>query len=285
MRIIRSILVFLAVLAFGFVIFFILEGEKVQVFQPKGTIAKQELHLILVNLTLMLIILIPTFICLLTVAWKYRSNNAKTKYAPEKKHGKLNQTIIWSIPSVIVLIMAIHTWKATHQLDPYKTIGSKSEELIIQVVALDWKWLFIYPEESIATLNYVQFPEKRPIRFELAADGSPMNSFWIPQLSGQIYCMTGMVTPLHIMADGIGTYPGRAAEINGKGYAKMRFTAHSITEQEFDNWVQEVHASPLKLDQELYRELRKPSIDNPRQFYANVEKNLFQTIVMKVNNP
>lgn len=281
----RLFLFLLPVLAIGFSIFFLFAGEKVQVFQPKGMIAKQELNLILVNLTLMHIILIPTFICLLAAAWRYRASNSKAKYEPEKKHGKLNQGIIWSLPSVIVLIMAVHTWKETHRLDPYKRIAPKEEELLIQVVALDWKWLFIYPEQGIATVNFVQFPEKKPIRFELAADGSPMNSFWIPQLSGQIYCMTGMITPLHIMADGIGTYPGRAAEINGYGYAKMRFVAKSTTKEEFDDWTREVRESPLHLDNLSYAELLKPSVDHPVQFYSTVENDLFKTIVKKVNAP
>lgn len=285
MKTIKLILIFFFALSLGFAIFFIFNGEKVQVFQPKGTIAKQELHLILDNLILMLIILIPTFVCLLAVAWKYRASNSKAKYDPEKKYGKVNQAIMWTLPSVIVLIMAIHTWNKTHQLDPYKRIGSTDEELLIQVVALDWKWLFIYPLQNIATVNFVQFPEKRPIRFELAADGSPMNSFWIPQLSGQIYCMTGMITPLHLMADGIGTYPGRAAEINGDGYAKMTFVAKSTTQEDFDNWVNDLKNSPLQLDHKQYAELLKPSIDHPTQFYSNVEKDLFMEIVMKVMEP
>lgn len=283
MKTIKFLFIFFSVLALAFAIFFVFKGEKVQVFQPKGTIASQELNLILVNLTLMLLILVPTFIWLLAVAWKYRASNAKAKYDAKKEYGKFNQFLIWSIPSVIVLIMAIHTWKATHHLDPYKRIGPKEEELLIQVIALDWKWLFIYPEQSIATLNFVQFPEKRAIRFELTADNSPMNSFWIPQLSGQIYCMTGMITPLHIMADGTGTYPGRAAEINGQGYAKMRFVAKSTTQEDFEHWVDEVRQSPLHLDLKLYGELIEPSIDDPVQFYSKVDNALFEAIVMKGN--
>ncbi len=285
MKAVKIFLIFLSTLLLGAAIFFVFKGEKVQVFQPKGIIAKQELNLILVNLTWMHLILLPTFIWLLAVIWKYRSSNPKAEYDPEKKYGIINQLLIWLLPSVIVLIMAIHTWKETHNLDPYKRIGSKEEELLIQVVAIDWKWLFIYPEQGIATLNFVQFPEKRPIRFELAADGSPMNSFWIPQLSGQIYCMSGMITPLHVMADGTGTYPGRAAEINGRGYSKMTFVAQSTTQEDFEQWVDEVRQSHLQLDQKLYAELLKPSIDDPVQFYTNVDKDLFETIVMKVNMP
>jgi cytochrome o ubiquinol oxidase subunit II len=285
MKTVKLFLIFAAVLSIAFSLFFIFHGEKVQVFQPKGMIAKEELNLILFNVALMLVILLPTFVLLLVTAWKYRASNAKAEYNPEKKYGKLNQFILWSLPSVIVLIMAVYTWKATHQLDPYKRIDPKEQELVIQVVALDWKWLFIYPEQDIATLNYVQFPEKKPIRFELVADGSPMNSFWIPQLSGQIYCMTGMVTPLHVVADGVGSYSGKAAEINGEGYAKMRFIAKSTSEADFDSWVEIVKDSPLQLDHKAYAELLMPSIDHPAAFYSGVEKDLFKTIIMKVNEP
>lgn len=285
MKTIKFFLILFAILATFYSIFFVFTGEKVQVFQPKGTIAKQELELILFNLTMMLSILTPTFILLLITAWKYRTNNKQAKYDPEKKHGKLNQTILWILPAIVVAIMAIVTWKQTHHLDPYKPLGAKDEEMTIQVIALDWKWLFIYPDQGIATLNFVQFPEKKAIRFELTADGSPMNSFWIPHLSGQIYCMTGMVTPLHLMADGVGSYPGRAAEINGKGYAKMTFVAQSSTKEDFDKWINEVKQSPLKLDDKLYAELIKPSVGNLPQSYSHVEKDLFETVVMKVNRP
>ena len=281
MKIIRFVLTFFFALGLALAIFFMFKGQTIQVFQPEGIIARQELNLILVNLTLMGIILIPTFVWLLSAIWKYRANNDKAQYEPEKTYGKFNQAIIWSIPSLIVLIMALHTWKETHHLDPYKRIESAEEELLIQVVALDWKWLFIYPKEAIVTVNFVQFPEKRPIRFELAADGSPMNSFWIPQLSGQIYCMTGMVTPLHIMADGVGMYPGRAAEINGEGYAQMTFVAKSTTQQDFDTWIDQVKSSPTQLNQQLYEELLTPSIDDPIKLFSGVKNDLFEMIVMK----
>jgi len=283
MKSVRLILIFSSILAFSFAIFFIFTNEKVLVFQPKGLIAKQELNLIHVNLILMLIILVPTFIWLLAVLWKY--SKAQGKHDPEKTYGRLNQMIIWALPSLIVLVMAIHTWKQTHQLDPYRRISAKEDELVIQVVAIDWKWLFIYPEQGIASVNFVQFPEKKAIRFELAADGSPMNSFWIPELSGQIYCMTGMMTPLHIMADGVGSYRGKAAEINGEGYAKMNFVAKSSTQEEFSDWVEEVKQSALELDLPTYKELLKPSIDHPMELYRAVEADLFDTIIMKYMHP
>jgi cytochrome o ubiquinol oxidase subunit 2 len=181
--------------------------------------------------------------------------------------------------------MAVVTWHASHKLDPYKPLMSDVLPLEIQVVALDWKWLFIYPEEGVASVNFVQFPASTPIKLILTADGSPMNSFWLPQLSGQIYAMSGMVTPLHIMADMPGVYTGRAAEINGAGFADMTFVAKSTSQSDFDTWVKEVKQSPLKLNASVYNELVKPSQNNPITLYSSVEKELFHTIVVKYMDP
>jgi cytochrome o ubiquinol oxidase subunit 2 len=148
-------------------------------------------------------------------------------------------------------------------------------------VALDWKWLFIYPKEQIATLNYMRIPEKTPIDLTLCADGSPMNSFWVPQLSGQIYAMSGMTTPLHIIADVPGVFTGRAAEINGQGFADMTFIVESTERADFDAWVLEVKQSKLLLTQEFYTELVKPSMRHPVTFYSHVDEGLFHNIVMK----
>lgn len=158
---------------------------------------------------------------------------------------------------------------------------SDVKPLTIQVVALDWKWLFIYPEEQIATVNFVAFPAATPIHFDLAADASPMNSFWIPELSGQIYSMTGMITQLNIIADKPGEFAGRAAEINGKGFADMTFVAKSLAPGDFANWVAEVRTSPLKLTDEVYTELLKPSEKIPVTHYSSIGKNMFHHIVMK----
>lgn len=275
----------LAVLAMASACFFVLKNEKALVIHPKGIIAHKELKLIVTNLILMLIIIIPTFILILVVAWKYRANNPKAEYHSKKSYRVLKDLLLWIIPSIIVAIMAVVTWKATHELDPYKPLESHVKPLTIQVIALDWKWLFIYPDQGIATVNFVQFPDHTPIHFKLSADGSPMNSFWIPQLSGQIYCMAGMITPLYIMADGPGVYSGKAAEINGKGYAKMTFVAKSSSQYDFDDWVTYVQTSPLKLDNLTYEELIKPTIDHPIILFSDVETELFKKITMKYMHP
>jgi cytochrome o ubiquinol oxidase subunit 2 len=285
MRKITFVVGILATLAYLFGIYFVLSQEHALVTHPKGIVAQRQLDLIITNIILMLLILVPTLIFILAMAWKYRGDNAQAKHDPNYKLKVAGQAMLWIIPSIIVAVMAPITWKATHALDPYKPLESNVKPLQIQVVAINWKWLFIYPEQEIATLNFVQFPERTPIHFSLAADNSPMNSFWIPELSGQIYAMSGMITPLHVMADGPGEYPGKAVEINGDGYADMRFTAKSTTTSDFQKWVAEVKKSPLSLTEEVYNKLREPSIGDPVTLYSSVEKDLFNKIVMKYMPP
>ncbi len=201
MKRITPIIGILAILGALLAAFFVLRSENALLTHPKGIIAQSELDLIVINYCLMLIVIVPTFILLFVTIRKYHAKNSKVKSDPEHALSVFGELILWMIPSIVIAVMVVITWKAAHELDPYKPIKSEVKPLTIQVVALDWKWLFIYPEQGIATLNFVQFPAGTPIHFELAADGSPMNSFWIPQLSGQIYSMTGMTTQLHIMAD------------------------------------------------------------------------------------
>jgi cytochrome o ubiquinol oxidase subunit 2 len=152
------------------------------------------------------------------------------------------------------------------------------------VIALDWKWLFIYPEQRIATVNYVAFPEKTPVNFQITAD-APMNSFWIPQLGGQIYAMPGMSTKLHLMADRTGEFRGSSANISGEGFAGMTFTAKSDTSAGFDRWVKSIKQSPNQLSLGTYDQLAKPSQDNPPMYYSLKEHNLYDIVVMKFMEP
>lgn len=285
MKWIKFTLILLAILSFLFGIFFVLRSEYALVMHPKGIIAQHERNLIITNYLLMFTIVIPTFIILFIVAWRYRAKNSKAQYDPDHSFGVLGELMLWVVPSIVIAVMIVITWYRTYELDPYQPLKSEVKPLTIQVVALDWKWLFIYPEQQIAAVNFVQFPAHTPIRFELAADGSPMNSFWIPQLSGQIYAMTGMVTPLHIMADELGEYSGRASEINGMGYAGMIFVAKATSQLDFDKWVESVKQSGLRLTEEIYDELVKPSENNPVVFYSYVKEDLFNKIVMRYMPP
>ena len=191
----------------------------------------------------------------------------------------MEELIWWAIPFEIVLILGALTWTSTHELDPPKPLPGGAP-LVVQVVALDWKWLFIYPEEEIATVNYVRLVVDRPVRFEITAD-APMNSFWIPELGGQIYAMTGMVTALNLMASREGQFIGKSANYSGVGFAQMKFTAEAVSQESFDTWVQEVKASPDTLSWSEYETLAEPSVANRPMYYGLVEPNLHAMIVSK----
>jgi cytochrome o ubiquinol oxidase subunit 2 len=266
-------------------IYLALTSEKALVAHPRGLLAAAELKLIHTNIFLMLAIVVPTLVIFFWVAWRFRSMGLEVEHDSEKTYGGWVELSLWVVPFVVVVPMAMVTWEATHQLDPYRPIEDEGEALHVQVVAIDWKWLFIYPEQGIASVNLLQIPEKRPIRFELAADGSPMNSFWIPQLSGQIYTMTGMSTILHIMADGPGRFTGRAAEINGRGFSEMTFEVVSSSESDFESWVAFVKESPRPLTDVAYAELLQPSVNHPVALYSFVDKDFYHKIIMKYMHP
>lgn len=263
----------------------VLSSENALVVHPKGIVAQNELDLIIINIILMLIIIVPTYILLFTVVWKYCISKKKTEYEPEHSYGFKGELIMWGLPSIIVLALSIFTWNKTHELNPYNPLDSSADPLVVQVVALNWKWLFIYPEQGIATLNYLQIPERTQIHLKLAADGSPMNSFWIPQLSGQIYAMTGMSTQLYLMANGLGEYTGKEVEITGEGYADMTFQVKSTSLKDFDEWVEQIKKSPHHLTRDVYNELVKPSINKSVIQYTEVEKDLYLKIIRKYKYP
>lgn len=283
--IIRFLIGILAVVIGVVGVAFVLASENALVVHPKGVVAQDELELIIVNIFLMLLIIVPTYILLFAVVWKYCIRNEKAKYDPDHTYGPVGDLIMWGLPSIIVAIMSIVTWNRTHHLDPYKPLESEVKPLAVQVVALDWKWLFIYPELGIATLNYFYIPEQTPIHLRLTADGSPMNSFWIPQLSGQIYSMTGMSTQLHLMADAPGEYTGRAVEINGEGYADMTFSVKSASIRDFEEWVAHVKKSSFHLTADIYEDLVKPSVNKSIILFSEVEKDLYHQIVHKYMHP
>ncbi len=280
MKKVKVVLISIAVLLGLAAVYFEICNESTLVMHPKGVIAHEELSLIRTNIGWMLVVIIPTLIWLFVTAWKYQSKHTDEEYEPEGRAGVFTQALLWLIPSSVVAVMSVITWNAAHRLDPYAEISS-SKPLIIQVVAMDWKWLFIYPEHNIASLNFFQFPEQTPVQFKLTGDDAPMNSFWIPQMSGQIYAMTGMVNTLNIMADGPGEYRGRAVEINGDGYADMTFKAKSCSKSEFDAWIKKVQSSNTQLSQETYSALSKHEINDAVVLYSTVEKELFDKIVMK----
>lgn len=263
---------------------FLLRGTSIDVLAPKGTIAEQQFDLILLTSLLSLIIVIPVFALTFFIVWKYRAGNTKAKYDPQWDHSRKLEAAWWLIPFTLIAVLAVITWVSSHKLDPYRPIESDKKPVTIQVIALPWKWLFIYPEQDIATVNYVQFPEKTPVNFELTAD-APMNSFWIPQLGGQVYAMAGMTTKLHLEASGVGEYRGSSANISGEGFAGMKFTARSTSQKDFDAWVLGTKTSSLALTLSEYEKLAKPSENNPPTFYSSRDANLYDTVIMKYMMP
>lgn len=262
----------------------LLRGTNVAVLNPEGTIADEQRNLILIATLLSLIVIVPVYTLTFFIARKYRADNKKATYSPEWDHNNKLEFIWWGIPCAIIVVLSIITWQTTHQLDPYKPLASEAEPVRVQVVALDWKWLFIYPEEKIASVNYVQFPEDTPVNFEITAD-APMNSFWIPQLGGQVYAMAGMITKLHLMADKQGIYTGSSANISGEGFAGMKFTARSTTDADYETWIQSVRQSSNALDYETYEKLAEPSKDNPATYYVLSDDKLYSRVLMKYMAP
>ena len=268
-------LIILSLLFIDFILLFfiLLHGNNNAILNPQGFIAFQQKNLIILAVLLMLCVAIPVFIAAFYIAHKYREGNTKAKYTPDVDHNHKLQALWWGILSFVILILCVINWQATHALDPSKSIKSSAKPLTIEVVALQWKWMFIYPEQHIATVNYIVFPEKTPLVFKLTGN-APMNSFWIPQLGGQMYAMTGMVTTLHLMADKTGEYRGSSAEISGAEFAGMTFKAKSVSASEFAAWVESVKKSPQTLTFDEYKKLAKPSADTPATFYSSTEGDL-----------
>lgn len=254
------------------------------VLNPEGTIANQQRDLLFFASLLSLIVVIPVYFLVFFIAWKYRADNKKAKYLPKWDHNHKLEFIWWGIPIILILILAVITWKSSHDLDPYKPLASDKRPVTIQVVALEWKWLFIYPEQNIASVNYVEFPEKTPVNFQITGD-APMNSFWIPKLGGMVYAMAGMQTKLHLMAHKEGVYEGSSSNLSGEGFAGMRFKARSSSEANFNTWVDNIQNSPSKLTAAEYEKLAKQSKNNPEAFYASYEPGLYDTIINKYMAP
>jgi cytochrome o ubiquinol oxidase subunit 2 len=278
-RAVRRIILGLASLAA--VIALLLQGKNVALFNPKGLIAQEQLNLMFIAVGLMLVLGIPALYILYFTAWKYRESNNKAKHEPNIRHSRFLDLGMWLIPGGLAVVLALIMIPATHKLEPNKSIAADAKPLTIQVVAMQWKWVFIYPEQNIATVNFVQIPEDTPVKFELTADEAPMTSFWIPNLGGMLYAMTGHNNQLNLIADTPGDYPGSSAEINGEGFAGMKFTARASSQGDFDKWLQKAKRSPAVLDTAEYDKLLKPSENNPTALYSATEADIYDTVLKK----
>jgi len=255
-----------------------LSGCTEGVLDPKGPIAGAERQILFNSLGIMLAIVIPTILATLGVAYWYRSSNWRARYMPDFVYSGRLELLVWSIPAMTVLLVGGVAWVGAHDLDPHKPITSAVKPVTVQVVSLDWKWLFIYPEQGIATVNELIIPAGTPINLELTSSGV-MNSFFVPQLGSQIYTMAGMTTRLQLQADHPGAYRGLSAQYSGEGFADMRFAVDAVPAENFAQWVDAARSAGPVLDAPAYAELAKPSSAVAPFTYRSVTANLFDSVL------
>lgn len=265
--------------------FLLLGGCKIAMLDPKGVIAATQKQLLIDATLLMLIVVIPAILMSFFFIWRYRERKGSTaKYTADWSHNTMIEVVCWAIPCLIIIALAILTWVTTHTLDPYRPLDVKKKPLVIEVVALDWKWLFIYPEQHIATVNYARIPTGTPVLLKITAD-APMNSIEIPQLAGQIYAMPGMRTKLNLMATSNGRYNGFSANFSGDGFSEMNFIVEASSENDFNKWAQTAQRTKEKLTIARYKELVRPSVDNPVAYFSQPADHLFNDIIMSYMMP
>jgi cytochrome o ubiquinol oxidase subunit 2 len=289
-------------------------GGDVVTFNSKGQIGIEQRDLIIISFVLMLLVVIPAVFMTFYFGWKYRQGNTSAEYLPNWNHSTKIEIVVWGVPCVIIAVLAYLTWVSSHSLDPYKPITdekiahsvqnnpnaavasqAKKQPITIQVIAEQWKWVFIYPEQNIATVNEIVFPVNTPINFRITSNAA-MNSFSIPQLGGMVYAMAGMQTQLHLIANELSEkdglpgrsktdgYMGMSANYSGYGFSNMRFRAHAVTDAEYAAWVNQVKASQQTLDMTKLRQLRddpknRPHHPHPVEYYSSVAPNFFKSVL------
>jgi cytochrome o ubiquinol oxidase subunit 2 len=250
------------------------------VLDPQGPVASAE-RLILFNATaIMLVVVLPVIVLTLAFAWWYRASNKRAVYWPDWSYSGHIELVVWSIPAMVVILLAGVAWTGSHLLDPARELKSDVKPVRIEVVSLDWKWLFIYPDLKIATVNQLVVPTGTPVEF-LLTSASVMNSFFVPQLGSQIYTMPGMTTRLNLLAERPGDYPGLSANFSGDGFSDMRFLVHAVPAAEFSNWRVRASGEGAVLNADTYSQLARAGVDTQMQTYRSVDPNLFDRIVQQ----
>lgn len=261
--------------------------SKAVVLHPAGDIAAQQANMVVTATWLMLIIIVPVIALTLFFAWKYRQGNTEAEYDPEWHHSTTLELVIWTVPLLIIIALGALTWIGTHKLDPYRPLDridaqrplpADAKPLEVQVVAMDWKWLFFYPEQGIATVNELAAPVDRPILFRLTAT-STMNAFYVPDLAGMVYAMPGMQTELNAVINRAGVYQGMSSHYSGAGFSGMTFKFHGLSNEEFAQWVHQAKAEGKKLDRKTYLTLVQPSERDPVQRFSSVEAGLYDKVL------
>ena len=248
------------------------------VLDPQGPIAAAERLLLINSTAIMLVVVVPVILATLAFAWWYRSSNPRAKHSPGLAYEGRIEFVVWSIPALTVILLGGVIWIGSHQLDPRTPLPADADPLRVDVVALDWKWLFIYPDQGIAAVNRLVIPAGTPVEFRLTS-ATVMNSFFVPQLGSQIYTMGGMTTHLNLLADAPGQYPGFSANFSGDGFSQMRFTVEAVPAGDFTAWVAQARGTGSALDASGYAELAKPSQAVPPTTYRSVAPQLFERIV------
>lgn len=255
-------------------------GASMPVIDTRGVIGNAQRDLLYFAVGIMLIVVLPVFFLVFFISWKYREGNKKAKYRPNWASNKWLELIWWGIPIVIIGILSVVTWTTSHSLDPYRPLEQNKQAVKVQVVALQWKWLFIYPEVGVASVGEMAMPVNTPVEFTITSD-APMNSFWIPQLGGQIYAMSGMSTKLHLDADTVGDYRGVSANLSGEGHSSMTFTAKARSDSEYTAWLNDARTNGLQLDSAMYERLRLPSKNDEVKYYRVATSDLYDSIVKR----
>ena len=259
---------------------FLLTSCNLVVFNPKGQVATDERDLIILATGLMLLVVVPVIVMMFVFAYRYRATNKKARDSPRWASSHKIEAVVWGVPLLIIIVLGWVTWETTHALDPYRPLESDTPPINVQVVATDWKWLFIYPDLGIASVNELALPVHTPVSFTVTSDAA-MTSFFIPALGGQIYAMAGMQTKLHLIANETGEFRGIAANYNGPGFSDMHFTTLSLSTADFQTWVTKVKGAATSLDHSTYAQLAKPTLKHPVTYYSAVQERLFLDIVDK----
>jgi cytochrome o ubiquinol oxidase subunit 2 len=275
----------LSLRAAGFLLLPLLSGcSDLRLLEPGGPIGAADRDVILAAFGLMLIVLIPAIIMSIAIPWHYRATNKKAVYAPDWKHSNRIEAVVWTVPALVVAALGLLVWVSTHRLDPYKPIASAQAPVEVEAVSMDWKWLFIYPQLGIATVNQLAFPAKTPLSLRITSD-TVMTSFFIPRLGSQIYAMAGMDTRLNLAADKPGKYLGENTQYSGRGFSRMHFDALAMSRKDFNRWVKKVRQSPRVLDRASLAQLEKPSAGVPVEHFSAVSSKLFDSIIAKYKHP
>jgi cytochrome o ubiquinol oxidase subunit 2 len=271
----------------------LLSGCNLVLLNPAGDVARQQSDLMIASVILMSLIIVPVLVAVFVIAWRYRASNKNAEYTPEWDHSTKLELMVWAAPLLIIIALGAMTWIGTHQLDPYRSltrldanrlVPADAKPLEVEVVSLNWKWLFFYPQYGIATVNELAAPVDRPIHFKLTSTET-MNSFFIPSLAGQIYTMPGMQTVLNAVINKPGDFDGFSSNYSGHGFTDMRFRFHGLTQQGFGQWVAKVRADGGTLDTQSFDQLNQHSRAEPVHYYAHFDADLYHRILNQCVDP